>query len=215
MKKILWFVGLILIGVVGYAGYFLNAAMPTTTGYTAKYICSQVFLADRNPDVVFENDIKPTPPLFAVVKTEIDRKEKTVTSQGFGFWSPMTAVCRQGCGCTLAVDSDREELLKQAQGFVPQQKGTPHELWPLGEAVNDSAIPVEVDRNQLKLAVEEAFLEPGPDTQRNTQAVVVVYKDQIIAERYAAQFSPQTPMLGWSMSKSVTNSLVGSDAPDV
>ena len=209
MKKIVWVIGLFLIGVIGYAVYFLNAAMPTATGYTAKYICSQVFLAARDPVVVYENDIKPTHPLFAAVKTGIDRKKKTVTSKGFGFWSPMTAVYREGCGCTLAVDSTREELLKQAQGFIPQKKGNPHLLWPDGEAVNYDALPAGVDRHQLKRVIEEAFREPGPDTLRNTQAIVVVHKDQIIAERYADPFSTQTPMLGWSMAKSVTNALVG------
>ena len=119
MKKGVWLIGLILMGVVGYAVYFLNAAMPTATGYTAKYICSQVFLADRDPDLVFENDIKPTNPLFAMVKNNIDRQNKTVTSKGFGFLQPMTAVYRDGCGCTLAVDSSREDLLEQGapQGF--------------------------------------------------------------------------------------------------
>jgi CubicO group peptidase (beta-lactamase class C family) len=36
-----------------------------------------------------------------------------------------------------------------------------------------------------------------------------VYQDKIVAEKYGKQFSPATPMLGWSMSKSVTNALVG------
>jgi CubicO group peptidase (beta-lactamase class C family) len=209
MKKGVWFIGLILLGVLGYAVYFLNAAMPTATGYTAKYICSQVFLAQRDPALVFENDIKPTHPLFAAVKTKIDREKKTVTSKGFGFWSPMTAVYREGCGCTLAVDSSREALIEQARGILPQKKSNPYLSWPDGEAVYDNAIPAEVDRNQLSQVIDAAFREPGPDSQRNTQAVVVVYKDRIIAERYAKQFSPQTPMLGWSMSKSVTNALTG------
>lgn len=209
MRKIVWLLGLFLFGVVGYAVYFLNAAMPTATGYTAKYVCSQVFLAGRDPVVVYEEDIKPTHPLFAAVKTKIDRQKNSVTSKGFGFWSPMTAVYREGCGCTLAVDSNREELLKQAQGFAPQKSGSPHLVWPDGEGVDFDAIPAEVDRQKLKQVIAEAFREPGPDTQRNTQAVVVVYKDQIIAEKYADTFSPQTPMLGWSMSKSVINALVG------
>jgi CubicO group peptidase (beta-lactamase class C family) len=37
----------------------------------------------------------------------------------------------------------------------------------------------------------------------------VVYDGHLIAERYAPGFAPDMPMLGWSMSKSVTNALVG------
>ena len=57
--------------------------------------------------------------------------------------------------------------------------------------------------------MQEAFQEPSDASMRNTQAIVVVYKDRIIAEKYQEQFSKDTPILGWSMTKSVTNALVG------
>ena len=57
--------------------------------------------------------------------------------------------------------------------------------------------------------MDDAFREPGLDTKRNTQAIVVVLGDQIIAEKYKNGFDENTPLLGWSMSKSVTNALVG------
>jgi len=82
MKKILWFFGIVIIGLIGFCIYFLNAAMPTGTGYSAKYICSQVFLAERDPAVVFENDVKPTHPLFGVIKFKVNRDTKTVTAKG-------------------------------------------------------------------------------------------------------------------------------------
>lgn len=209
MKKILLFLGIAMLAIIGFCIYFLNAAMPTGTGYSAKYICSQVFLANRDPMIVFEKDVKPTHPLFGAIKTEVNYEKKTVTAKGFGFWSPMTAVYRDGCGCTLAVDTSIDELLKQSKDLIPQQKPDSEHLWPYGEFVNLNDIPAEIDIQQLKSVIESAFQEPGPESQRNTQAVVVVYKDKIIAEKYADQFSPSTPMLGWSMSKSVTNALVG------
>ena len=37
----------------------------------------------------------------------------------------------------------------------------------------------------------------------------MVYDGRLIAERYAPGFNLNTPQLGWSMSKSATNALVG------
>jgi CubicO group peptidase (beta-lactamase class C family) len=210
MKKFFfWTIGIIFVAVIAVAVYFLNAAMPTATGYSAKYICSQVFMAQRDPGVVFENDVKPTHPLFAAMDITVNRENQSVTAKGFGFWSPKTAVYRKDCGCTLTIDVTRKELLKQAEGIIPRKIPNPHLIWPEGEAINLNVIPPQVDRKKLNDVIENAFKEPGPDTQRNTQAIVVVYKGKIIAEKYADQFSPETPILGWSMSKSVTGALVG------
>ena len=62
---------------------------------------------------------------------------------------------------------------------------------------------------KLERALDNAFTEPGPDSKRNTLAVVVVYRGQLIAERYAPGIDESMPLLGWSMSKSLTNALVG------
>jgi CubicO group peptidase (beta-lactamase class C family) len=58
-------------------------------------------------------------------------------------------------------------------------------------------------------ALDAAFSEPGPLRLRRTRAVVVVYNGRIIAERYAPGFSRYTPLIGWSMTKSVINALIG------
>ncbi|HWA62270.1 MAG TPA: serine hydrolase, partial [Caulobacteraceae bacterium] len=54
-----------------------------------------------------------------------------------------------------------------------------------------------------------AFAEPPKGPQRATKAVVVVKDGRVVAERYAPGYGPATPIQGWSMTKSVTNALVG------
>ena len=45
--------------------------------------------------------------------------------------------------------------------------------------------------------------------KHKTRAVVVLYKDHLIAERYAPGFSEDTKLLGWSMTKSITSAVLG------
>ena len=42
-----------------------------------------------------------------------------------------------------------------------------------------------------------------------TLAVVVVHEGRLVAERYAPSVSPTTPLISWSMAKSITDALVG------
>ena len=46
------------------------------------------------------------------------------------------------------------------------------------------------------------------------RAVVVVQNGRIVGERYAEGFSPETPLLGWSMTKSVTAAIIGTLVKD-
>ena len=61
----------------------------------------------------------------------------------------------------------------------------------------------------LSLAIDEQFEEPQNPPHRWTRAVVVVKDGQIVGEHFANGVGPQTRLLGWSMSKSVINALLG------
>ncbi len=209
MKKFLMAVSLVMAVVIGVGIFFLNSALIVGSGYSSKYLCSQVFLADRNPDLVFKNDVLPTHPLFRFITNTVDRDKKTVTATAFGFLSKATAAYREGCGCTLLVETLHEDLLEQSRALKPKPERAHSKTWPNGEGVDFDNIPQNVDHARLMAVIQDAFQEPGTDTMRNTQAVVVVYRDRVIAEKYEAQFSHKTPMLGWSMTKSITNALIG------
>lgn len=79
----------------------------------------------------------------------------------------------------------------------------------MGDLIPKTELPTGVDKVKLAEAMDKAFSEPDPKKPRRTRAVVVVYDGRIIAERYAPGFSQSTPLLGWSMTKSVTNALIG------
>ena len=212
VKVSLWIVGIIIITVGIAAGWFFNRVGPIGSGYVARYICSSTFISGRDPAVVFEEDLKPVNPLAGYVSYAIDRDEKSVTGRMYGL-SKVKAFYREGCGCALVIGTTEEEMRTQKlapPGFSQQRPRHREDLpWPAGSAPADIGAIEGIDMGRLAKAVDMAFAEPGRDNLRKTRAVVVVYDGNLIAERYAPGFHKDMPLLGWSMSKSVTNALVG------
>jgi hypothetical protein len=118
MKKIKYGIAVILLIALGYGIYFIDSALPIGNGYTAKYICSQVFIAGRDDGYVFEHEVKPTNALFSLISYSVDNKEKTVTASGFGFRKPLSAVYREGFGCTLAIDSNKPKVRSPGKNMI-------------------------------------------------------------------------------------------------
>jgi CubicO group peptidase (beta-lactamase class C family) len=68
---------------------------------------------------------------------------------------------------------------------------------------------VESSDPLLRDALARAFAEPASGVLRHVHAIVVMHDGQIVVERYAPGFGPDTPLLAYSASKSVVNALVG------
>ena len=212
IKLILFGVGIILTLALVGAGWYLYNAMPIGTGHAAKTLCSNIFISGRNPDTVFDEDIAPVHFLFAITDFEVDRAARTVSADAYGFVR-LKALYREGCGCTIVRGLAEDDLRLQKIGYVSGPQSAPERRsnlpWPAGNHGPVVSLPGGIDAEKLESAIEAAFAEPGPQNPRKTRAVVVVYNGQLIAERYAAGFDQNTPQLGWSMSKSVTNALAG------
>ena len=226
--KIVVSIGAVVLAVALLA--VVSMLAPIGSGYYAKYLCSQLFVSGREDvERIVEEEIKPTNPLFGMVSHELDREEKTIRAVTLGLFSPTLAIYRPEVGCTLAVKVTREELMAQVQGLSFDRSVDPAE-WPRGSSapIADEATeamdtlnlaedlnPPVITRNgmtlstrRLKQVLDWAFSEPE-DGRRQTQAVVIVYRGKLIAERYADGFNKDTPVLGWSMSKTATATLAG------
>lgn len=66
---------------------------------------------------------------------------------------------------------------------------------------------VGVDAGDLRAAIDPLF--EGDEDVGETRALIVMRRGEIVAERYAPGFGPDTKLLGWSIGKSVTAVLVG------
>jgi hypothetical protein len=177
-------------------GFYVHQYAVIGSAYTAHMLCSGVFISGRTPASVIASDLTADDlaPL-RYVSAHVDTGAHRVTAQVFGL-ATRTAVYRDGLGCTLTEDD----------GPSSRAIGLPHvdrDTWT--KPADASADRVQ----QLNDVLDWAFAEPDPDHQRRTRAVVVVHDGRLLAERYADGFTPDTPLIGWSMAKSVVNALVG------
>lgn len=186
----------LLFLAVGAALVYVYFALPIGTGYTAKYLCSSVFLTGRGETETLEQDIKPGNVLFTLISSRVDRQNRTVTSRALGLFHERTAVYRPGLGCTLAIGTDVATLRDSAAGPATGLSSD-----------GDTPLPGD-DLDALDEALEYAFTEPERGW-RQTRAVVIVHRGRIVAERYAAGIVPETPLLGWSMAKTVVGLVTG------
>lgn len=211
MKKAIKISLLSLLAIASIAAVVLYKAMPVGTGYTAKYLCSHVFTLGQDPATAMEQFVKPVNKLFEFVTYEVDVEKKEVTASGFGFLRPMTAIYREGCGCTLLADASREELLAQMANLTIEKPVLPDTVWPIGNRFDPELVPANVNLPKLNEVIRQQFEETTSDPAEmvNTLAIVVAYKNRIVAEQYREGITDTTPLLSWSASKSITGALIG------
>jgi CubicO group peptidase (beta-lactamase class C family) len=198
-RKVLLGVGVVVLLAVGGVVWYLGPIAPIATGYAAKIVCSGHFVSGRPVERV-QADL-PDNPLVPYLRWSTDDSAGTVRVTLLGAWGS-TAWYAPGYGCTLA-----EERPAWAGGGAPEREPSP-EPWPAGDGPPEVAD--DVDTQALEAAIDPAFAEDDPEgRRRGTRAVVVVHRGRLVAERYAEGFDADTPLLGWSMTKSVASAMVG------
>ena len=190
------FVSVLILCAIGFVFWKLG---PIGASYTAKRICSEVFIAGRDPQPVFQIDVlAANNPLLSLTNYRLDTANKRVHGDFLGT-NTRTAIYRDGLGCTLAfgVDADSlQSLNTPALQTPPPRKDNLSERFPLVPGIDAAA---------LESLMAQAFADPAT----NTRALAIAYDGKLIAERYAPGFGPDQPMIGWSMTKSALNALVG------
>jgi CubicO group peptidase (beta-lactamase class C family) len=201
--------GLLLIVVAGlvYAIYYASASFPIISSYGAKNLCSCVFVAGRDEKNVKEEELGDFP--LSIGTYKINYKDSSVTGTVFGFAS-QKAIFRKGLGCTLINDLSEKEI--RAQHFVLPSAplvNTDSIPWPAGDLIKDDSFPVGINRQRLQQVMQNVFEENDPKKISHTRAVVVLYDGKLVAEKYAPGYNAYSKMLGWSMTKSITGTLIG------
>ena len=202
--KIPWIAGgLALLAISGCSARSGNPAR-IATGYISHVVCSYVFVSGLDAGRVSEEDVASNPVFSGfnwALRHEVDRAKREVRAWTVGGLENR-AVYRDGLGCL------------NLNGTQPPDAPTRADVeadGPIPALLPDIAGPEIVVPTPagLKAAVDGAFVEPDGKPVRRTHAVVVVHDGRVVAERYADGFGIDTPVHGWSATKSVNNALLG------
>ncbi|MBV8410140.1 MAG: serine hydrolase, partial [Alphaproteobacteria bacterium] len=176
----------------------IDRATAVATGYVSHQLCSATFVSQLDPEPFYRQAVAPIlSPVSLLESHQVDRQKAEVRSRFAGL-STTHAVFRGPLGCLVLHGEPPAPVV------LPPDTSAP----ALQPEIAGPAI-VEPDQPALKQALDRAFAENAQPPYRNTKAVVVVRDGRVIAERYAPGYGIDTQLVGWSMTKSITNALIG------
>jgi len=175
------------------------------TSFTAKQLCSSVLMAGMDPNQVLSEDLAAGQGL---IQTKIDRSSGRVEASGLFGLIRAQAVLNGKRGCIQQINNHPNKTKPPSPSInVSRDSKLTVAPWPL-IATARSELP-EIDHAALNKVLDRAFREEDLNTPKRTRAVVVVQDGWVIAERYAEGIRQDMPLIGWSMSKSITHALIG------
>lgn len=203
IKKVLF--AIVLIGLIWGTRYAWTS-LPVITGYAAKIACSSICVSGRALPGIESQELGSFP--LNLARVSWHPEDSSVSASVFGM-ATQKAIYRHGLGCTLINDLTEEQIRNQHFNLAPlpgvNQDTIP---WPDGDLL-PADLPAGIDSIGLHRAVQYAFAEQDAKRPWRTRAVVVVYDGKLVAEQYAPGFDRHTPLLSWSMAKTITGTLTG------
>lgn len=195
MKKVLLGIPILialLLGLAAFAGFppsYLLAAPGVATGIGSKLLCSSRYVSGFTARQSYD-DLVQYSGILQELNIEYDESLKSVTTSLFGL-SEKTATYIPNIGCAIDFDG-----FSQRSSLLTEPLAGSDAAWPAGATVGASDAEMEVLLEQLLATDNEAGL--------NTRALLVAHRGRVIAEAYGQGADSATPLLGWSMAKSLT-----------
>lgn len=176
-----------------------------TAGF-AKILCSGVFITGLDAADAAANVggfIAPFDERHHVVDTVVDhQRQRVALTLPDGVTRTAQRYANQGCVAHPIGEDSIHYAPSEVARDLPPAETTP---WPMGDVLPDDPWPTELDMDLVERAVEVGF---GPPEAR-TLGLVITYEGRIIGERYGDDVDMHTPLESWSMTKSLTGTLMG------
>jgi len=177
-------------------------------GFAARVTCGLVYNTGFVPGAAWRDYVRfPIGPASLLIDVKPRPWQGAVEARA-AWIAGARAIHREGAGCVLVLDADEARLAawRDPPHAPPLDPLVP---WPAGDAPRVGPTPPA-----LEAAVARAFAEPEgePGRLRQTLAVLVAHRGRLVAERYAPGIHARTPLLSWSVAKSVVAALIGAAA---
>jgi CubicO group peptidase (beta-lactamase class C family) len=179
----------------------LARAVGVPVHFASHQLCSATFVAGLDPTQFYNEAIKPKlGPVGSLLRYEVDPEGQEVRTSLAGL-AHSRAIYDGPFGCRV-IHLGQEARFSRGEADDHQH--------PVARPAPLAGLSVAVPVNaNLSEALDHAFAEPESGPRRYTKAVVVLHRGRIVGERYTHDVTAATPLIGWSMTKSVTNSLLG------
>ena len=176
-----------------------------TAGF-AKILCSAVFITGLDAQDAAANVggfISHFEERAYVVDTIVDYDQQLVSlTLPDGVTRTAKRYKNQGC-VSHAIGEDSVYFVPtDVTRNLPSAEVTP---WPMGDILSPEPWPADVNMDLIGQALDMGF---GPE-EAQTLGLVITYKGRILAEKYGSEVNLHTPLESWSMTKSLTGTLMG------
>jgi len=188
-----WIVAVFAVAATGLSacGSGPDTALRVATGSVSQFLCQGHFGSGEAAEQVYADIFAPMTGIGLMdwaMRYEVDPARRAIrTTWAGGFES---------------------RAVQDADGACSVQFGDRSVAATPAAAARDPLPPVAGDP-RLAAAVERACAEWDGPPFRRTKAVVLLHDGKVIAERYAPGFDVDTPLPGFSVTKSLTNALLG------
>lgn len=192
--------------------YFAADRTLIRNGVQAVLMCNGLFTSGRTLQQVFQQELAYlSEPVGNPDGGEyiIDSELKAVAIGGPESGPVMRAAFRDGIGCVImAPNQSFDDIDTLPELDLPYPAGDPASMpWPNGNVIEKQPLPDRIDQTALQSASDWAFDRESPE--QDTLSLLVVYKGEIILERYAHGVDSMTRTRTWSTAKSIASTLIG------
>jgi CubicO group peptidase (beta-lactamase class C family) len=185
-----------ILGLLILALVYVYKRFPVITAYAAKDVCSCIFVAEREEQDVLDNELQFSFIKYANVTVDYENKSVTANLMGLG---DKTAYYHPTKGCAILNKKQKKDFFKNSYALSPVVYS---ELPTLPDSLN-------TNYTAIQKVISEHFIDTDLKKPFGARAVVVLHKGKIIGEQYSEGFDRNSKQLGWSMTKSIFNALIG------